>query len=95
MPKEIKAAAVQGGIRHDNHTAPASFTVRNINPKVNYIIIQNTSNSNDAQVSFDGISGFTISKRASFSIEASGLNKYWTKAVSGSPTLEVILAGEE
>lgn len=92
MAKEIKHAAVQGGIRHDNHTAPASLTKRTISPKANYILIKNKNLTNEAEVSFDGVNTFPINPGGSLSIEASGLIDYWT---SGSVALAVLIGGEE
>lgn len=92
MPKEIKHSAVEGGIRHDNHTAPASLTKRSLNPKVNYLLIKNRSTTDPANISFDGINTYTLDPRESLSVEGSGLISYWT---SGSVDLEVIIAGEE
>lgn len=92
MPKEIKAAAVQGGIRHDNHTAPVILTQRTFNPLVNYILIKNRSLTNPAEISFDGITSYTLDPKESLGIEGSGLKHYWT---SGNVQLQVIIGSEK
>lgn len=95
MPKEIKHSISQGGIRHDNHAAPATLTKRDLSPKVNYILIKNRSNSKTALISFDGLNTYTLDPKESFSLEGSGLISYWTGQGSGAANLEVIVAGEE
>lgn len=92
MAKEVKCAAVQGGIRHDNHTAPASLTLRSIIPKINYLLIKNKSLTSSANVSFDGVNSFPINPGGSLSMEVSGLIAYYT---SGSVDLAVLFGSEE
>lgn len=83
-------------IRHDNHTAPGSFTVRTLSPNgADFLIIRNTDSTNNAQISFDGSQGFSIRPGEIFTFELINQRTYYTKATAGSPALEVMIGSDQ
>ena len=82
-------------IRHDNHTPTGSFVARTLSPNgADYILIRNTDGTSSAQISFDGTNGFTIRAGEAVAFELNNLRTYYTKAVSGSPALEVLTGSD-
>jgi len=94
MPKEIKYAISQGGLRHDNHSAPAVLTQRNLNPKVNYILVRNTDRINSIGLSFDGTNMYTLRPGESLGLQVSGITKYWTVSLAGLVAVQVLTGAE-
>lgn len=82
-------------IRHDNHTPGLSFGLRNLGPAcADFLFIRNTDSTNSAQISFDNAQGFTIRPGEIYSFELNNLRQYYTKALAGTPALEVILGSD-
>lgn len=80
-------------VRHDNHTAPGSFTVRNFAEPADFLLIRNTG-TDSALISFDGTNGFTIKPDEIMSFNLRNQRSYFTKASAGTPTLEVLVGSD-
>ena len=58
-------------------------------------MISNTDSTDSVQFSADGTNGFTIKAGQSLGLDVSRRYTYFTKAVSGTPALEVLLGSED
>lgn len=82
-------------VRHDNHTAPGSFTERTFAQPADFLLIRNTDATNSVLISFDGVNGFTLKPDEILTLSLRNKKTYFTKAVSGSPTLEVLVGSDQ
>lgn len=92
MATEIRAAV--NVVRHDNHLAPASLTKRTFIVPINSLLIYNTSTTNSAFISFDGVNELTIKPGGAFSMDFSKLYSYWTRGDNATTNLQVVTGAE-
>ena len=81
-------------VRHDNHSPGATFTIRQLVQPSTVLLIRNVDGNDSIQISFDGTNGFTLGPGEAMVFKFKGLNDYYTKKVSGSPAVEVLLGGD-
>ena len=93
MATEIRYASNR--IRHDNHLAPTTLTERTFVKPANTVLIVNTSVTNSAWISFDGLSLFTLKPGASICLDFSKQYTYWTKGDGVTTNMEVIVGAED
>jgi len=82
-------------VRHDNHTAPGSFTERTFAKPADFLLIRNTDTTDSALISFDGTNGFTLKPGEILTLSLKNKRTYFTKAAAGTPTLEVLVGSDE
>jgi len=82
-------------VRHDNHTAPGTFTERTFVKPADFLLVRNTDTTNSALVSFDGLTGFTLKPDEILTLSLKNKRTYWTKAAAGTPALEVLVGSDE
>lgn len=93
MATEMSFAANK--LRHDNHTPPTTVALRTFTVPANVMIFRNLDASITEYISFDGTNFFTILAGQSLSIEGSKQINYYSKAASGTPSMEVLYGSEK
>ena len=81
-------------LRHDNHTPPTTIAERTFTKPANDMIFRNLDATITMYVSFDGTNLFTITAGQSLSVQGSNQKTYYSKAASGTPSMEVMYGSE-